>query len=211
VIVDSSTVSADASERVGARAAELGSMLMAAPVSGNPSAVRAGDLAVVASGPPAAMARAEPHLVLFGASVTYVGEGESARFVKICHNLILGTIAQSLAEVLVLAERAGVSRSAFLAFLNSSVLGSTFTRYKTPALVGLDFTPTFTPELLLKDLDLGLDSAGDLEVELPLTRRVRELVEAMISAGYRDVDFAAMLEVQARAAGLELSPEEPQQ
>ena len=106
-------------------------MLLAAPVSGNPDAIRAGNLAVVASGPEAAMSRAEPHLQLFGSSVTYVGEGDAARFVKICHNLILLTLTASIGEVLVLAEQSGISRADFLAFLNSSVLGSTFTGYKT--------------------------------------------------------------------------------
>ena len=98
---------------------------------------------------------AQPYLEALGAGVTYVGEGERARLVKICHNLMLGVVAQSLAEITVLAEKGGVSRADFLEFLNDSVMGSTFTRYKTPAYVNLDFTPTFTPPLLLKDFDLG--------------------------------------------------------
>ena len=96
---------------------------------------------------------------MLGRSVTYVGEGEAARLVKICHNLILGIVAQALAETTVLAERGGIARSDYLDFINDSVMGSTFTRYKTPALVNLDFTPTFTGHLLRKDLELGLDAA----------------------------------------------------
>ena len=75
--------------------------------------------------------------------------------VKICHNLLLGVVAQSLAEITVLAEKGGVKRSAFLEFINNSVMGSQFSRYKTPAFVNLDWTPTFTPVLLRKDFDLG--------------------------------------------------------
>ena len=153
------------------------------------------------------MSRAEPHLRLFGSSVTYVGGGDSARFVKICHNLILVTLAASMAEVLVLAERAGVARADLLAFLNASVLGSTFTRYKTRAFAELDFSPTATTELLAKDVDLGLDAAGELSVELPLVERVRELLEATIAAGFGRSDFAAMIEVQARASGVRLAGE----
>jgi len=205
LIVDSSTVSAAASEEVRRQAQERGSMLLVAPVSGNPDAIRAGNLAVVASGPEAAMRRAEPHLQLFGSSVTYVGEGDAARLVKICHNLILLTLTASIGEVLVLAEQAGVSRADFLAFLSSSVLGSTFTRYKTRAFAELDFSPMATTELLAKDADLGLDAAGELGVEMPLVGQVRELLEATIAAGFGESDFAAMIEVQARTSGVRLA------
>ena len=204
LIVDSSTVSAAASEEVRRGARERGSMLLVAPVSGNPDAIRAGNLAVVASGPEAAMSRAEPHLQLFGSSVTYVGEGDTARLVKICHNLILLTLTASIGEVLVLAEQAGVSRADFLAFLSSSVLGSTFTRYKTRAFAELDFSPTATTELLAKDADLGLNAARELGVELPLVEQVRELLAATVDAGFGESDFAAMIEVQAKASGVEL-------
>ena len=97
---------------------------------------------VRAAGQPSSDAR--PYLDLLGAGSTYVGEGELARIVKLCHNLFLGVVTQSLAEVTILAQKSGVSRQAFLACLNDSVMGSTFTRYKTPALVNLDFHATFT-------------------------------------------------------------------
>jgi len=207
VLVDSSTVSAEASEAVRAHAAERGTAVLAAPVSGNPKVVKAGRLTVVASGPEEAFEIARPYLELFGEGVTYVGEGDSARLVKLCHNLMLGIVAQTLAEITVLAEKGGVDRSRFLEFLNASVMGSTFTRYKSPALVNLDFTPTFTPVLLRKDFDLGIEAAEELGVELPLAERCRELVQRVIDEGFADEDFAAMIEVQARAAGMELTPE----
>jgi 3-hydroxyisobutyrate dehydrogenase len=204
ILIDSSTVSAEASEAVRAHAERVGTALLAAPVSGNPSVVRSGRLTVVASGPPDAFATARPVLEALGRGVTYVGEGDRARLVKICHNLALGIVAQTLAEITVLAEKGGIARSDFLSFFNDSVMGSTFSRYKTPALVTLDYTPTFTPELLLKDFDLGLDAAGQLGVSV---EHVRALVAAMIEDGYTGVDFAALLSVQAAASGLELVPE----
>jgi 3-hydroxyisobutyrate dehydrogenase len=136
-----------------------------------------------------------------------VGEGDRARLVKICHNLMLGVVAQCLAEITVLAEAGGVARRDLLDFLNASVMGSTFTRYKTPALVSQDYTPTFTPPLLRKDFDLGLEAAEELGVRLPVAARARELVQEMIEQGYLDCDFAAMLEVEAKAAGLKLKPD----
>jgi 3-hydroxyisobutyrate dehydrogenase len=207
VLVDSSTVSAEASEAVRAHAAERGIAVLAAPVSGNPKVVKAGRLTVVASGPEDAFELARPYLELFGEGVTYAGEGDAARLVKLCHNLMLGIVAQTLAEITVLAEKGGVERSRFLEFLNASVMGSTFTRYKSPALVNLDFTPTFTPVLLRKDFDLGIEAAEQLGVELPLSEACRELVQRVIDEGFVDTDFAAMIEVQARHSGMELEPE----
>jgi 3-hydroxyisobutyrate dehydrogenase len=208
VLVDGTTVSPEASAEVREAAAGRGTLLLAAPVSGNPKVVGAGRLTIVVSGPEEAYARARPYLDRLAAGVTYVGEGERARLVKICHNVMLGVVAQSLAEITVLAEKGGISRADFLAFLNDSVMGSMFTRYKTPALVNLDFTPTFTPELLLKDFDLGSEAARDHHVPMPVAAAARETVLKLLGSGYADVDFAALLELEARESGLELRSED---
>ena len=155
VVIDSSTVSMDVSAAIRLEAERLGSALLAAPVSGNPKVARAGRLSVAVSGPRAAFELSLPYLKMLGASVSYVGEGERARLVKICHNLVLGVVTQILAETTVLAERGGIARADYLDFLNDSVMGSTFSRYKTPAFVNLDFTPTFTGHLLRKDFELA--------------------------------------------------------
>ena len=127
---------------------------------------------------------------------------------KICHNLMLGVVAQSLAEITVLAEKGGVARADFLAFLNDSVMGSTFTRYKSPAYVNLDFKPTFTPSLLLKDFQLGFEAAREMGVPMPLAAITGQIVQGLVAISGNEVDFAALLELEARAAGLELVPED---
>jgi 3-hydroxyisobutyrate dehydrogenase len=208
LIVDCSSVSEEASAKVRAEAEKLGTDMLAAPVSGNAKVVAAGKLTIVASGPRRAFDVAQPYLAALGVGVTYVGEGELARMVKICHNLLLGVVAQSLAEITVLAEKGGVPRHAFLEFINNSVVGSMFTRYKSPAFVKLDWTPTFTPVLLRKDLDLGLKAAKELGVPLPVTQLTRDIVSKAVEAGHTDCDFAILLEQQAKASGLKLAPED---
>ncbi len=116
-------------------------------------------------------------------------------------------VTQSLAEVTVLAQKAGVSRNALLACLNKSVLGSTFTKYKSPALVNLDFHPTFTATLLRKDFDLGLAAARQHEVPMPVAAVVHQLVQSLVGYGFGDNDFAALIMTQARSAGLDLTSE----
>lgn len=208
LIVDSSTISEEASETVRAEAAKVGAAVLAAPVSGNAKVVKSGRLSVVVSGPSDAFELAQPYLELFGASVTYVGEGDAARLVKICHNLVLGVMTQVLAETTVLAERAGISRSAYLDFINNSVMGSVFSGYKAPSFVNLDFTPTFTGHLLRKDFELGLAAARQLNVPIPASALVHQMVVHVIGAGMGDEDFGRLLTFAAQGAGYELESED---
>jgi 3-hydroxyisobutyrate dehydrogenase len=208
ILVDSSTVSEQASAQTRTAAAERGTQLLAAPVSGNPSVIAAGKLTVAVSGPRAAFDEVEGLLNLFGRGVTYVGEGEVARLVKIAHNVFLGVVTQSLAEITVLAERGGVSRAAFLEFLNDSVMGSVFSRYKSPALVNLDFTPTFTNILLNKDIELGLEAGRKLGVPMPIASATGQLVASAIGAGHTTQDFATLILEQARRSGYEIVAED---
>ena len=204
VIVDVTTVSADASAVLRAKAAEAGTEVLAAPVSGNPGAVMGGRATFAVSAPRTVYERVAPLLKAIGAEATYCGEGEAARLVKLCHNLFLGSVIQSLVEVTLLAEKGGVDRARFLEFLNGSVLGSTFTTYKTPALVNLDFHPTFTSRLLRKDMELGLAAARDLEVPMPVLALVGQVIERLVGEGYGEQDFAALISMQAKAAGVDL-------
>ena len=207
IIVDSSTVSTQASEVLRAAADERGTSLLAAPVSGNPKVIAANKLTAAVSGPREAFEAVKDLLAQYGRGVTYVGDGEVARLVKIAHNLFLGVVTQSLAEIMVLAEKGGVRRADFLAFLNDSVMGSTFTRYKSPALVNLDFTTTFTNVLLQKDFDLGLDAGHDLGVPMPLASATRQIVAQEVGAGNTELDFATLILTVAKGAGISLEAE----
>ncbi|HTZ92958.1 MAG TPA: NAD(P)-dependent oxidoreductase [Streptosporangiaceae bacterium] len=207
VVIDLSTVSVEASRQAREELAARGARFLAAPVMGNPRVAAAGRLTFAVSGDPDAAAEARAYLDILGAGASYVGPGDIARIVKLCHNLHLGTVIQSLAEVTVLAEKAGVSRQAFLACINDSVMGSTFTRYKSPALVNLDFHATFTSTLLRKDFDLGLAAAREHEVPMPVAALVHQIVQSLVGNGYGDQDFATVIELQAKASGLELSSE----
>ncbi len=207
LLVDCSSVSEEASAATRKKANKIDVAVLAAPVSGNAKVVKAGKLTIVASGPRQSFEMAEPYLNAIGVGATYVGENELARMVKICHNLLLGVVTQNLSEITVLAEKGGVPRHAFLDFINKSVMGSMFTRYKTPAFVNLDMTPTFTPELLRKDLDLGLAAGKNLGVPLPVTQLTRDMVQKTIDAGHSGRDFSVLLEEQAKESGLELKPE----
>ena len=207
MVVECSSISLEGSAELRKILEQKQIQYLAAPVSGNAKVIKAGKLTFVVSGPKAAYEQAKPYLDMMGVGSSYVGEGELSRIAKICHNVHLGVVIQSLCEITILAEKVGMPRHAFLDFLNKSVMGSMFTRYKTPALVNLDFHVTFTPKLLRKDLDLGLDAGREFEVPMPLTSLTRDLLQQMIGQGMTEQDFSTLLLAQAKASGLELKPE----
>jgi 3-hydroxyisobutyrate dehydrogenase len=216
IFVDCSSISVDDSVKLRKRLADIGAQFLAVPVSGNGKCVKAGKLSSVASGPKDAYDAVKPYIEAFAkAGVSYVGDGELARICKIAHNVMLGVVIQNLIEITVLAEKHGVPRHAFLDFMNNSVMGSTFTRYKSNALVNLDWTTTFTPELLRKDLDLGLAAARAHNVPMPVTAATREAIQAHFGVAtlqpdakaYLEKDFSAILETVALMSGIKVKSE----
>jgi len=217
VVVDCSTISVEDSAKIRAKLKEAGGEYVAAPVSGNAKVIKAGRLSAVLSGDEAACKAATPLMeVIAPQGVSYVGDGELARVCKIAHNVMLGVVIENLIEITLLVNKMGVPRDAFLAFLNNGVMGSMFTKYKSPALVNLDWTTTFTPELLRKDLDLGLALGREMDVPMPVTAATREVLQSHFGAAtlqkdpdaYLQKDFAALLETMALAAGMKLESED---
>ncbi len=203
ILVDCSTVDAATSAQVRAAAAEAGVAFLAAPVSGNPHVVAAGNCVLMVSGPAEVFEQARPYLADIARVVVHVGEQEQSRLVKLCTNLYLGMMVEALVEVTTLAEKGGTSREAFLEVLNATVLSSDWNRNRTPDLLARDWTPTFTTELLRKDFDLGLGSARELEVPMPAASAVYQLIQSAIGHGLRDRDFLSLYEEQAGRAALQ--------
>jgi 3-hydroxyisobutyrate dehydrogenase len=216
IVVDCSSISVEESADLRAKLKTKGAEFVTCPVSGNAKVIKAGKLSAVASGPKAAFDTVKPMIDVFcPRGTSYVGDGELSRICKIAHNVMLGVVIQNLCEITVMAEKLGVPRHAFLDFMNNSVMGSMFTRYKSNALVNLDWTTTFTHELLLKDLDLGLKAGHDLNVPMPVTAAARQAIQAHYGTAflkpegkaYLEKDFAALLETIAMQSGLKLTPE----
>src|SRR5262249_16779203 len=216
IFVDCSTISVEESAAMRDRLKQPSSEYVAAPVSGNAKVIKAGKLSAVISGNEAACKTVIPILeAIAPRGVSYVGEGELARVCKIAHNVMLGVVIENLIEITLLANKMGVPRHAFLAFMNNSVMASMFTRYKSPALVNLYRTTTLTPELLRKDLDLGLSLGREWDVPMPVTAAARDVLQSHFGAAtlkpdpekYLQEDFAALLETMALAAGIKLKSE----
>jgi 3-hydroxyisobutyrate dehydrogenase len=208
MVIDSSSISQEGSAEIRERLEAMGVAYLCAPVSGNAKVAKAGKLLLVASGPKSLYTEVEPMLQAMARRVMWVGEGELARVWKIAHNTMFGVVIQNLCEITVMAEKAGIPRHIFLESINDSVLGSMYTKYKTPMLTNLTFDQvTFTPKLLLKDMDLGLGAAKAHGVPMPAAAATRESIARMVGRGYDDIDFAVLLKEVAADSGLELKSE----
>ena len=192
VLADLSTVSSTVSARVASLADAASVRYLRAPVSGNPTVVRAGNLTFIVSGSQETLEAVEPVLHAVGPTIHYVGDGEQARIVKLAINLMIAILAQSISEALVLGEASGVSRAALLEVMGSSAVGAPFVKYKTEPLLRDDYSATFTTALMEKDIDLILDAADEAGVELPLAREMKTHLRATAEAGYADDDFIAL-------------------
>jgi 3-hydroxyisobutyrate dehydrogenase len=203
VLADISTVSPAVSARVASRADAASVRYLRAPVSGNPTVVRAGNLTFIVSGAQETLEAVEPVLRAIGPTIHYVGDGEQARIVKLAINLMICILAQSMAEALVLGEASGVSRAALLEVMGSSAVGAPFVKYKTEPLLRDDFSATFTTLLMEKDIELALDAAAEAGVELPLAREMKTHLRATAEAGYADADFISVFRYLRSASGLD--------
>ena len=177
-------------------------------MSGNPAVVRAGKVIFAASGPSSAVELARPFFDAIGRAVHVVGESSQASVVKLCTNALLGVIIETLSEVAILGEKCGVKREDLLTFINDSVVGSPFSAYKTPALVELDFTPTFTTEGQLKDLRLALALAEQVSASTPLVHATEGEFDRLVASGLgAGLDIASVLKQVALDSELEITPE----
>jgi 3-hydroxyisobutyrate dehydrogenase len=207
LVIDCSTVSTTASSQVREFLAARGVDFLAAPVSGNHEAVLAGRASFAVSGPRTVFDASADLFQVLGKGASYIDAGEGSRLVKLSHNLFVAAVFQALIEAMVLAEKGGVSRTAFLEFINNSAIGSMFTKYKAPTLANLDYEPRFTTAGLLKDIDLGLGEAKLLGVPMALIGLMRPLLQSAINHGWAHDDFNRLLDLQALGSALELTGE----
>lgn len=209
VWIDCSTVSVAAARSAAEAARAAGVAYVSAPVSGNPGVVSAGNAVFAVSGDDDEAVEIAAGIVAdMGRAVHRVGDGAAANVIKLCVNALLSVTMQSLAEVVVLADKLGVSRADLMEFINDSAIGSGFTRYKTENVVALDFAPTFPPEGQRKDVRLALAEGAKVELPMPVLSATEVEYSRLVASGLGEgKDYAALLLQVARDAGVELQPE----
>lgn len=202
VLIETSTVSVDASHEVAAAAQARGIAYLRAPVSGNASIVHTGALTCFVSGPKDAFESAKPLLAAFTRAQTYLGPAEEARYAKLSVNLMIAVSAAMMAESLALARKGGIAWQDILKVLDDSAVASPMVKYKTAPLRSRDFESTFSCKQMAKDLDLILGAGHAVGVPLQLAAQVRETYGALVAQGDGEADFIATVKHLERLSGL---------
>ncbi|WP_432260877.1 NAD(P)-dependent oxidoreductase [Cupriavidus sp. TMH.W2] len=200
--VDTSTVSPQASRAAAERVARIGVEHLRATVSGNAPMAEKALLTVMASGPRALYDRLEPLLACWGSRRFYLGDGEQARLMKLVVNLMIAHTTAMLGEGLALGRKGGLDWRDMWQVITESAVASPIVKAKSVQLAERDFSPTFTVTQMRKDLGLIVGAAQALRVPLPLTQQVLSQQEDAAHAGFASEDYAAVLKIAERAAGL---------
>ncbi|MCZ8291905.1 MAG: NAD(P)-dependent oxidoreductase [Hylemonella sp.] len=202
VYVDTSTVSLQASAEAAQALEGKGLVYLRTAVSGNNKMAEAAQLTVLASGPRGAYEQMLPLLQTLGPSHFYLGEAEQARLMKLVVNLMIAQTSAMLAEALTLGRKGGLDWQAMWQVLSASAVASPIVKAKSEQLSRRDFTPTFTVEQMIKDLDLILAAGAASNVPLMQTAMTQKLMHAAVVQGNGLDDYAAIIKVLERGAGL---------
>jgi 3-hydroxyisobutyrate dehydrogenase-like beta-hydroxyacid dehydrogenase len=195
VVVDTSTIDPRTAAELADLVGDTGAALLDAPVSGSVPAALGGTLTVMVGGPADAVERARPILDLLGRRVFHVGAAGAGATVKLAVNAVVHALNQAVSEAIVLAERAGVPRSAFYDVLAESAAAAPFVGYKRAAFEQPDSAPVaFALDLVAKDLDLILALADRVAAPMAQARTGLETVHRAVTAGLGDRDMSALAE-----------------
>jgi 3-hydroxyisobutyrate dehydrogenase-like beta-hydroxyacid dehydrogenase len=206
IIIDMSTVSPHASRALAGKAAGLGGAMLAAPVSGSPITLDAGQLSFIVGGEHAVLDRVRPYLTAIGPTITHVGEIGLASAMKIATNLGLAVQMLAFSEAVALAEKAGIPRERAVEALIKSVIASPMVKYRGPFVLGMPEEALFDVLMMQKDLRLALELGRTVGVPLPATGVVQEMLTAARGLGVGHFDFAVVFDVLAALSGLPPSP-----
>ncbi|MEQ1657430.1 MAG: NAD(P)-dependent oxidoreductase [Hylemonella sp.] len=202
VYVDTSTVSQQASADAAQALDGKGLAYLRTTVSGNNKMAEAAQLTVLVSGPRVAYDQMLPLLKALGPNHFYLGEAEQARLMKLVVNLMIAQTSAMLAEALTLGRKGGLDWQAMWEVLTASAVASPIVKAKSAQLSRRDFTPTFTVEQMIKDLDLILAAGAASNVPLMQTAMTQKLMHAAVVQGNGLDDYAAIIKVLERGAGL---------
>lgn len=202
VLIETSTVSPEASAAAAAALGAAGVSYLRSPVSGSTATAEAGALTVLVSGPQAAYEAMIPVYAAFSKKQYRVGEAEQARYLKLALNAMVGATSAIVGEALTLARAGGVDMATALEVINNSAVASPLIGYKTAMVTAGNYAPAFEVAGMMKDFDLALGVGRSAHLPLPLIAQVRQQYEAAYAAGAGEEDFFVLVREAARLAGL---------
>jgi len=204
IVVDMSSISPIAAQKVAAACAAKGVEFLDAPVSGGePKAVDA-TLAIMVGGKVEVFEKVQPILAKLGATVTLTGAVGAGNVTKLANQIMVACNIAAMGEALVLATRAGLDPEVVFNAVKGGLAGSTVLNAKAPMVIGRNFKPGFRIKLHQKDLRNALLAAESMKVSLPFTAMAQQILMALMNDGKGDLDHSAIVTFIEDMAGIEV-------
>ncbi|MFN3286218.1 MAG: 2-hydroxy-3-oxopropionate reductase [bacterium] len=204
VLVDMSTISPVATRSIAARLRERGVEMLDAPVSGGQRGAEEGTLSIMVGGDPQTFERVRPLFQVLGKNVVHVGPVGAGQVCKACNQVVVALTLQAVAEALVLAERNGVDPARVRQALLGGFAGSRILEVHGQRMLEGNYQPGFRARLHHKDLRIALETGRSAGVPMLGTALVHELLGAVVTRGWGDLDHSALVRLVgelARGAG----------
>jgi 3-hydroxyisobutyrate dehydrogenase-like beta-hydroxyacid dehydrogenase len=193
-VVDSSTIAPEATRRFGARLQAQGATLVDAPMTGSKIGAENAQLLFIVGGPEATVAALDPLFLTLGKKAIRVGGTGAGESAKLGMNLMIACIFEGFAEALALTGKLGVAPEILVELIQSSMVRSGVTDYKSSFVLNQDWTANFPVRLMLKDLLLMAATAREEKLELPALREIEKVYQKAVAAGHADDDYAVTVE-----------------
>ena len=203
VIIDMSSISPIVSRKVASEAKKKGVEMLDAPVSGGEPGAKKGTLAIMVGGDKQTFDEYEEILNLMGKS-TYVGEYGAGQTVKLANQIIVALNIAAVGEALVLGKKSGVDLKILYEAIRGGLAGSAVLDAKVPMILDGNLDPGFRIKLHQKDLRNTLLTASELNIPLPLTSMVQQMITALVNEGYQDLDHSAIVKFAENLAKIEI-------
>lgn len=193
IVVDMSSIDPNVSIELEKAVAAAGGRMIDAPVSGGePKAIDA-TLSFMCGGEQEVFDQVKPILEKMGASVVLVGPVGSGNMTKLANQIIVAVNIAALSEALVLAAKSGVNPENVYKAIRGGLAGSTVMDAKAPMMLDRNFNPGFRIELHIKDLTNAMNASQAVDMELPMTEKVLEMMKILAEEGMGKCDHSAVL------------------
>jgi len=204
LVIDMSSISPMVSQKVAAACEAKGVDFLDAPVSGGEPKAIQGTLAIMVGGKKEVFDRAVPVLERMGSSVTHTGPAGAGNVTKLANQIMVACNIAAMGEALVLATKAGLDPEIVFEAVKGGLAGSTVLNFKAPMVIARDFQPGFRIRLHHKDLRNALLAAESLQVPLPLTSQVQQMLISLLGEGKGELDHSAIVQFTEKLARVEV-------
>ena len=203
VVIDMSSISPVATERLAAAVAEKGGSMLDAPVSGGEIGAINAALSIMVGGDEAVFTRVRPVLAVMGNAekIVYIGRSGAGQICKICNQVAIGGALAGVSEAFALAKKAGVDAARVRQALLGGFAASRVLEVHGERMLVDNYKPGFRAKLYQKDMRLANEAASANGVSMPANAVVAQLLNALIASGGADLDYAALGTVLFKMAG----------